>query len=272
MTPQPVLFTVTGTGVPDGFGPGFSADVGRAFAYDPWAALAANTAGVIYSTPVYWQPCSYPAAVYPMQPSVQAGRAEVCRQIGLRPQGTPIFLSGYSQGAMVTNAVWVSDILSPNGSLHDRLTDVKGIIQFGDPNRCPGVAHGNEVAGLALPTTKDGVVTGGIAGPGDLRPSQTPPFLLSAANDGDLYAACPVGANPWSSESPAGKTETGIFNIVQAATFFDVVAVAEDLGRPVGTIEALWNGMVFASEGTNAPHWRYSPFVPAMVDWINKQI
>jgi len=269
---QPVLITVNGTGVADPFGPGFAADVGRGFAYDPWAALGANIAGINYDTPVFWQPIGYPAAVYPMGPSVQGGRAEVCRQIAARPHGTPLFLSGYSQGAMVINAVWISDILSANGVHHDRLLDVKGIINFGDPNRCPGVAHGNEVAGLPLPTTRDGIVTGGIAGPGDLRPSQTPDFLLSCALDGDLYACCPVSANPWSAEAAVGKTETQIFNIVQKATFFDVLAVAEDLGRPIGTIEALWNGMQFAAQGVNAPHWKYQGFVPAMIDWITSRI
>jgi hypothetical protein len=269
---QPVLITVNGTGVADPFGPGFAADVGRGFAYDPWAALGQNIAGCLYTTDVYWQPIGYPAAVYPMDPSVQAGRAEVNRQIGMRPAGTPLFLSGYSQGALVTDAVWASDILADNGIHHDRLPDVKGIINFGDPRRCPGVAHGNEVAGLPLPTTRDGVITGGIAGPDDLRPSQTPDFLLSCALDGDLYACCPVGANPWTAESGAGATETGIYNIVQQATFMDLLAVAKDLGRPLGTVEALWNGMQFAAEGVNAPHWKYDPFVPAMINWISERI
>jgi hypothetical protein len=269
---QPVLLTVNGTGIPDPFGPGFSADIGRGFAYDPWAGLAAIIEGVSYSTPVYWQPCGYPASVFPMGPSVQAGRAEVNRQIALRPPGTPLFLSGYSQGAMVTGQVWAQDILADTGIHHNRLPDVRGIIQFGDPYRCPGVAHGNEIAGMALPTTLDGVVTGGISGPQDLKPSQTPDFLLSCALDGDLYACSPVGANPWSTEAPAGATGTGIFNIVQHASFMDLIDVAADLGRPVGMIEEIWNGMLFAAKGTNAPHWQYGPFVPAMIDWITSRL
>ena len=269
---QPLLVTVNGTGIPDPFGPGFSGDIGRAFAHDPWEALAHNVAGTLYDTPVYWQPIGYPASVYPMGKSVTIGRGEVNRQIALRPKGTPLFLSGYSQGALVTDTVWVQDILSPNGIHHDRLPDVRGIINFGDPGRCPGVAHGNEIAGLPPPSKHDGVTTGGIAGPKDLTPQQTPSFLLSCALDGDLYACCPVGDSPQSGEAKVGRVETQIFNIVQAATFWDVLAVAEDLGRPAATIEAVWNGLVFAAEGVNAPHWKYDPFVPAMVDWISRQV
>jgi hypothetical protein len=269
---QPVIITVNGTGVPDPFGPGFAGDVGRAWAYDPWTALANNVAGIDYETGAYWQPIGYPASVYPMGPSVETGRNEVNRQIGLRPRGTPLFLLGYSQGAIVTGEVWAQDILAPHGVHHDRLPDVKGIINFGDPLRCPGMAHGNTVAGLPQPTDKDGVTTGGIAGPHDLTPEQTPDYLLSCALDGDLYACCPVSDDPWHHEAPAGKTETGIYRIVQAATFMDVLAVAEDIGRPVATVEAIWNGMVFAAEGVNAAHWKYGPFVPAMIQWITERI
>ena len=269
---QPLLLTVNGTGEPDPFGPGFAGDIGRALGFDPWQALQANISGVYYDSPIEWQPIGYPAAVTPMGPSVLAGRAEVNRQISARPVGTPLFLSGYSQGAIVTGQVWAYDILSPAGIHHDRLPDVKGIINFGDPLRCPGVAHGNEVAGQPVPKTLDGVTTGGIAGPADLTPDQTPDFLLSCALDGDLYASAPVGDDPWHHEAQAGRVETSVYNVIQKATILDLLQVAEDLFVPIGLVEAIINGLTFAAAGTNAPHWKYGPFVPAMVDWILKHI
>lgn len=270
---RPVLITVNGTGEPDPFGAGFDADVGRAFAVNPWEDIACKLDGVVTTAPpIFWQPIGYPAAVTPMGPSVQAGRAEVNRQISLRPLGTPLFLSGYSQGALVTDFVWRDDILNPLGMHHNRLNDVRGIVNFGDPMRCPGKANGNLVAGFPLPKKADGVTTGGIAGPADLTPDQTPDFLLSCALDGDLYAACPVGDNPWKSEGSAGRVETNIYNIIQQATVLNILSIAKDLFMPIGTIEAIVNGLTFASAGMNAPHWRYGPFVPPMIDWILSRI
>jgi hypothetical protein len=269
----PILITVNGTGIPDPFGPGFSGDIGRAFAINPWQLVADKLDGLVTpAPPLFWQPIGYPAAVTPMAPSVATGRAEVNRQIAMRPKGTPLFLSGYSQGAIVTGQVWVLDVLSPSGVHHDRLSDVKGIIQFGDPLRCPGIAHGNEVAGLPLPKNRDGQVTGGIAGPADLTAAQTPDFLLSCALDGDLYAAAPVGSSPWNSESSVGKVETNIYDIIEQPSFLDVISIAKDLAMPIGTVEGIFNALLFFGQGTNAAHWKYQPFVQPMVDWILSRI
>jgi hypothetical protein len=273
MTLRPLLVTVNGTGVPDPFGPGFSGDLGRAFQINPWQVIADQLDGLATPPPILdWQPIGYPAAVSPMAPSVAAGRAEVIRQITMRPVGTPLFLSGYSQGAIVTGQVWALDILNINGVLHNRLGDVKGIINFGDPLRCPGIAHGNEVAGFALPKTLDGQVTGGIAGPADLTPTQTPSFLLSCALDGDLYGAAPVGSSPWNTESKVGKVETNIYDIVEQPSLGDVVSIAKDLGMPIGTVEGIYNALLFFGQGTNAAHWQYGPFVQPLANWIADQI
>lgn len=270
---QPVLITVNGTGVPDPFGPGFSGDIGRAFQINPWQLVADKLDGLVTpAPPLFWQPIGYPAAVVPMGPSVEIGRAEVNRQIGMRPRGTRLILSGYSQGAIVTGEVWVHDILDPKGVHHDRLNDVVGVINFGDPLRCPGIAHGNEVAGQPMPKTLDGQVTGGIAGPADLTADQTPDFYLSCALDGDLYAAAPVGPSPWTKESSVGKVETNIYDIIEQPSFSDVISIAKDLGMPIGTVEGIYNALLFFGQGTNAAHWRYGPFVPAMIDWILSRI
>lgn len=273
---KPVVITVNGTGVPDPFGPGFAGDVGRAFAWNPWDAIAAELDGTRYDTTAGWQPIGYPAATFPMWPSINAGRAEVNRQIGRRPKGTPLFLSGYSQGAIVTGKVWSEDILAPDGVHHDRLPDVRGIINFGDPLRSPGIAHGNTVAGLPQPTKLDGSITGGIAGKHDLKPDQTPDFLLSCALDGDLYAAAPVNSDPWSHEANTGTIETAIYDIVlfrSPMSLFEIVDIiaalfTNPINEIIAIVQAIINGITFAAAGTHAPHWQYQPFVPHMVDWI----
>ncbi|BCO56107.1 hypothetical protein MINTM005_13510 [Mycobacterium intracellulare] len=269
---QPVLITVNGTGVPDPFGPGFSGDLGRALGYDAWQALAANVAGVNYSSPYFWQPIGYPAAVFPMNRSVETGRAEVNRQIGMRPRGTKIALSGYSQGALVVNEVWAFDVLDPRGVHHDRLDDIVGIVNFGDPMRCPGIANGNKVAGLPMPSKLQGYTTGGIAGPRCLTPDQTPDFLLSCALDGDLYAAAPVGDDPWSNESQVGRVETRVYNFIESGGVCDFFKIALALGAPIAMVQGIFNGLKFAAAGMNAPHWKYDPFMPAMVDWLLSRV
>lgn len=274
---KPCIITVNGTGVPDPFGPGFSGDVGRIFAYDPWQAIASNIGGISYATLMDWQPIGYPAAIFPMRKSIEAGRQEVNRQISFRPKGTPLFLSGYSQGAEVTGEVWVKDFLDPNGVNHDRLTDLRGIINFGDPLRSPGIANGNSVAGFPMPDTLDGETTGGIAGPGCLTAGQTPDFLLSCALDGDLYAAAPVGDDPWTSESLVGQVETRIYNFIDSGSMlkgFLAIAkgIAQEFEYPltntIALMHAIINGIGFAAKGTGAPHWQYGPFVPPMINWI----
>ena len=292
---KPLLLTVNGTGVADPFGPGFSADLGRAFAYDPWEALNANMAGVFYGTDLYWQPVGYPAAVIPMGKSVKTGRAEVNQLIsmhehtGLCPKGTPLFLSGYSQGAVITGEVWAQDILSPKGIHHDRVNDVRGVIQFGDPLRCPGYARGNDVAGFPPPSRLDGFVTGGIAGWADLRVEETTDVVLSCALDGDLYACCPVGESPWDTpgkgsgenEPQVGQVETRIYEFIMTGSLLHGImsiaeGMAEEFGMPVRAtiahIQAIANGLKFAAAGPAAPHWQYQGFIPPLVDWITRQL
>ena len=179
-------------------------------------------------------------------------------------------LCGYSQGAIVTDVVWTLDLLAAGGVIHDRLPDVAAIFNFGDPLRCPGIANGNLLAGVPLPRDLDGVVTGGIAGPADLTPEQTPELLYSFALDGDLYASAPVGADPWHAEAAPGRVETNIYDIVQEATVIDVAEIAEDLFVPVATVEAIINGLTFAAAGANAPHFHYGPFVPTVVNRIRQ--
>jgi hypothetical protein len=283
---KPAIITVNGTGVPDPFGPGFSGDMGRYLspAVSSWVPVASQFFGpsvVPPPPPIYWQPTGYPAAVAQMGASMLAGvdaiSANVDRmeQEGINGPGDPLSLSGYSQGAMVTGYWAVNLCLNPNGKYHNRLADVQkgGIVQYGDPYRCPGIARGNDICGVPVPGTQDGAVTGGISGPLDLTQEQTDELnLKSCALPGDLYASAPVGSNPWTAEASAGKVGTSIFAAVQSFTFMKLVRILLDVFTPIGMIEEIYNGMQFASQGTNAPHWRYEPFVVPMSNWILKNI
>lgn len=250
--PAATLITVNGTGVPDPFGPGYPADLGR--------ALTSIDEGM-YD----WQPIWYPAMVYPMRDSVEEGRQEVVRQIKRRAPGTKLVLCGYSQGALAVNAVWRHDLLAPSGQLHSRLDDVAAIITYGDPQRCPGIARGNTFAGQPVPKKLNGYVTGGIAGPDCLRPEETPEHYLSFANYGDLYAAAPVGAEPWKHQTQVGYNQTLIYEAVMDFTGEDLVDLAREIAEVilmpylnlVPLVQAIWNGLTFAVQGPRAPHWTY---------------
>ncbi len=260
-TPVGTLFTVNGTAEPDPFGAGFPGDVAR---------MLIDVADGMW----IWQPIGYPAAVFPMGPSVQAGRSELCAQIDRHPGN--IVMSGYSQGAIVVNIVWRDDILSPAGSLHHRKDDVVAILNFGDPMRCPGIANGNKVTGRALPEPLDEFTTGGIAGPGNLTEDQTPDFLLSFANDGDLYAAAPTGDDPWRHETEVGHNERIIFDMIQNADVSTILAiaaeVAEVLNKPLTQVlplvQAIINGVLFAGQGSNASHWKYGGDIGPAVQYL----
>jgi hypothetical protein len=272
----PVIITVNGTGDPDPASTaGFSGLLGSMIGgVNPWEIVADMKAGIeVPAPPWLWQPIGYPAAVFPMNPSVQNARAQIVAALGgpasadyqapVYPSG-PFALSGYSQGALVTGQVWAQDILSPTGVLHHRLPDCLSVVNFGDPYRSPGIANGNVYQGIPIPGTLDGAVTGGIAGPLDLTVAQTnqpnslgKPVVMSFALPGDLYASAPVGTNPWTAEASAGKVGTSIYSFVENGSFFTFVDIAADVLVPIGTIEEIVNGIGFAAAGTGAPHWLY---------------
>lgn len=170
---------------------------------------------------------AYPAAAFPMGPSVRAGIANTIAVLRGVPRGK-LALMGYSEGALVMNHVWRDCILNPSGELHHLLPDVVAIVLFGDPMRAPGICNGNLHAGFPIPRPLDGVTTGGIAGPDDLTAQQTPPFLMSCNNDGDLYGAAPVGDRPRAQETGVGHDETLIYNLVQDFDGRNVLAFVQE--------------------------------------------
>ena len=223
------LFTVNGTGV------------------DMWTGYPADVARALGDEQYYWQPIGYPSAVFPMGKSVDAGVSELVNQINRHP-GT-FAMIGYSQGAIVTCKVWRDHILNPDGDLHHRLGDIFAHITYGNPMRAVGVANGNVYAGQPLPEKVDFTTPGGIAGSDDLTAAQTPDFQLDFANNNDLYTSCPTG--------DAGKVEQNIYDIVQKASFLNIISIAKDLTAPIGTVEAIINGLTFAAAGPTAGHWTY---------------
>lgn len=185
------LFTVHGTGQADPFGPGYPADVARAVG-DVWT----------------WQPIgNYPASAFPMNASVEAGRAELKLQIRQRPGR--IALAGYSQGAMVVSRVWMRDIADPAGELHDRMGDVVAAVTWGNPWREKGCANGNVAEGVPVPEGR------GIS---DELVVDTPSWWLDFAHGAnsrfgrDIYTDTP--------DDDAGEHMTAIFRFVQDVSGF----------------------------------------------------
>jgi hypothetical protein len=243
---------------------------------DMWTGFPAQTAQAAqnaYPNVFFWQPVgNWPASAFPMGPSVDAGVAEGQRLLTQVHTSGPIVLIGYSQGAICASHLWRDVILNPAGACHNRVNDVIAAVTWGNPCRAPGVANGNAFAGWPMPAEVDGVDTGGIAGPDDLTPAQTPAFwydfvnTLAGPNNDDLYTDCPVGPTPATDEAGPGDIETQIYNIVQQATAPDIFAIVSDVLSLVGPLmltevlsitEAIVNGGLFLAAGSNAAHYTY---------------
>jgi hypothetical protein len=234
------------------------------------------------SGPYFWQPVgNYPAAAFPMGPSVADGVQELIRLVNDEyPPGNPvgqgIILLGYSQGAIVVSHFMRDQVVNPSGECHDRWPDIVAVATWGNPCRTPGFASGNDFAGWPDPGEVDGEVTGGIAGPDDLQPAVYVPvsktvkhywgeFVNTIGDGNDIYADCPVGTNPWIAEAATGVVETNIYNIVQNVTGADIFQIILEVVGVIGTgglelipiIEAIINGGLFAQAGPNAPHYTY---------------
>lgn len=224
----------------------------------------------------------YPAATVPMWPSVQIGRGNLKLSIKnyanwhVRTYGSlkglAILLTGYSQGSMVVDQVWVSDILAQDGELHELLPYVYRSYQFGHIFRTPGICHGNELANLPMPAKLNGEVTGGIGGALDLTAAQTnyiapdgQPVVMSCNNDGDIYGGCPVGLDPWKHLASPGKTGNRFFKIIMQPTAADIAETGLVALNLWGSIQEMVNALKFAAEGTNAPHWLYFPAMDACI-------
>ncbi len=220
-----------------------------------------------------WAGVSYEGAPFPMWPSISDGIQKMASLIA-STHGT-FAITGYSEGAIVSCRVWRDYILNPEGQLHDRLNDIIGHVTWGNPMRCPTIANGNPLAGLAIPGVKEGYATGGIAGPDDLTPWQTMNWHIDFAHEGDLYADCPVGLDPWSNEAPPGEMETAIYKLVAEGDIAGrdslLLEVGEILTHPfknlIPLLEALINGIQFLAD--QSPHQDYSLTMQPAADWLS---
>lgn len=277
-SPAGAIFAVEGTayaGAPAP--PSYITNDGNGY----WSGFAsAVIGGLINEQDGLWASpgVGYEALTVPMWPSVQQGRASLNMALGWYANtyyqqhgsydGLVILGSAWSQGAMVWCQTFFLDILPATGTLHYLLPFVYRLYLFGDPMRCPGVAHGNEMAGQPLPPKVDGVVSGGIAGSLDYTVDEANTlapdgrFLINSfVNPGDLYADAPTGAT-----SSAAEVEVMFFKIVMQPSFSDIIALAKLLGKPIGDIEALINAGTFFAAGNNAPHYQYFPALTAVID------
>jgi hypothetical protein len=220
-----------------------------------------------------WQGVDYPAATFPMRPSVSAGVAELVRLLiewaDTAADDDDCVLAGYSQGAIIVCIVWRDYIL--NGELNHLLDRVLAVVTQGNPMRAPNIAYGNQYAGQAVPGKQSGVITGGIAGPDALKPAEClhpttgKKIVIDFAHTGDIYTAAPVGATPWVAETVTGHDMTLIYNAVMEFDGTDLLALATtlvpvlsmNLPQIMGLIQALINGALFFGAGMNSPHYTY---------------
>gem|GEM_PF-2596835 len=224
----------------------------------------------------------YPAVTVPMWPSVQTGRQNLVSQIRADVaaytarygslDGFAMCMAGYSQGSMVTDQVWVLDILPEDGVLHDVLPHVYRSYQFGHIFRTPGIAHGNALIGLPESIMQDGVQTGGIGTGQDLTAAQTnhvapdgKPVVYSCANPGDLYTCCPTGTNPWTDPAPEAKVGDLFWQVVKQPTLEDILSTLSVVMELEPAVIELWNTLDFFAQGTNAPHYHYYPQMDACI-------
>jgi hypothetical protein len=281
-SPAGAIFAVEGTVYPGApFPPSFIAGDNNGY----WCGFASGVVGGVCNEQdgLWLSPgVGYPAKTTPMWPSVQVGRANLNVQLGnyatsyARQHGSydglTIIGSAWSQGAMVWCQTFFLDILPVTGTLHYLLPHVYRLYLFGDIFRCPGIAHGNELAGIPHPPKLDGQITGGIGGPLDYTVAQANMlapdgrFLIySFVNPNDLYADSPCGTDPWHTLPSAGSVEYIFFQLIMQPSLGNILKLVKLLDKPIGDIEALVNTGSFFGAGNNAGHFQYYPGMDAAI-------
>ena len=230
---RPVLFTVCGTGVPWWVGP--DADCARAVEWK-----------------YKWQPIGYPAAAVPMNPSAQAGRAELLRQFEIHRERITrhgAAMIGYSQGAIVTSETWLEDIAPDNGRLRWAKSFMLKSVTFGNPMREAGKVWADPGAAPA-PMTSYGIA--------DRLMTDTPTWWRDFAHKGDLYTDV---------EGESGENKTAVYKIIMGARMLqgpdNLLAQVLELGtgKPaelIGMFKAVMDAGLFFLKGTG-PHINYDP-------------
>lgn len=237
---KPWLFTVHGTGQPDPLGPGLPADTAR-------AVLDKYT----------WQPIgNYPAAAFPMWPSIMQGVNELTNQISSKPG--PFAMAGYSQGAVVVGQALKHALMNPAGALHYRLSDLKKVALWGNPMRERGYVTDDGYLPPAGPDTC-GILEDRLEG---LRVASFQ--VADYAHADDMYAAV--------RDDDMSENERAICKIIMgdgwnvfAGPDSIIAQVAELIQRPIpeaiAMVEAMIDAGTFFATGTRAHGYDIRPAI-----------
>lgn len=175
-------------------------------------------------------------------------------------QNVDIYLLGFSQGAIITNQVYLQYLrpaLGNDSLLSHRAKHLKRAIAFGDPYREKGVRAG------WWPDEPD-ADTQGIS---DVRMTNTPPWWKSANRKGDLYSNNP--------DNEVGLNRTAIYKIVsenswwggQAGMLARVMdAFADPFDGIIDITGAIMGGVMFVANMD--PHGLYN--LDAPMDYIRR--
>lgn len=229
VAPKTVVFTVNGTGV--GWDFGYPFDLAR------WQDQSRVTV----------QPIGYPAAVFPMESSVEAGEAELVRQMRLHLDPNPavkFILIGYSQGAVVTSRILKR--MRTAGDLNAYLDRCIAGVTFGNPLREAGHFTGATDPG------------GHGLDPDCLK--GTPTWWHDYATEGDIYT-CGAGV-----EGDVMEYMTAIYLAVMGHLLTGRDNLAEQLfelftnpfGEAPDVMKAIASGWGFVTANPpTAPHIEY---------------
>lgn len=222
---------------------------------NPWVGPCAWIASTLEAQGVcWWQPVGYDTVKLPF--NNKSGRDELVRLLNNHrteaghpfPPGTPWGLMGFSQGAIITNQVYLDYIRS--GSLNWRERDLTRAIAFGDPYREKDVDSG----WWPDPPKK------GTQGISDRRMTNTPYWWKSANRTGDLYTENP--------DNEVGLYRTSIYKIAAENSWsggpagmlrrlMDLLTPTDDI---IPIFKAITGGVLFL--GNMAPHGGYDLGAP----------
>ncbi len=236
---RPVLFTVCGTGVA-WWGPGPDSDTARAV-----------------EDRYLWAPVGYPAVAIPMGPSIQAGRDELARLMGVhreRITARGCGFAGYSQGAIIVAETWEQDIKPPTGRLAWAKPFVRKAVCWGNPMRERGKSF-PDAGGPMAPSNSQGVTPQLMV--------DTPDWWRSYAHRGDLYTDV--------APDQSGENKTAIWQMIrdgniakgpdsllrQLLELGGVVKDADQISETTGMFKAMIDALTFFGKQT-APHTNYS--------------
>lgn len=244
--PAYTLYSVCGTGV--GWNVGYPFDLGDAL----------EQAGLIEH-----QPIGYPATAFPMQPSIDAGVAELVKQIMLRDPSEPWAMVGYSQGAIVTSTVYdrVRDVNDP---LNAYAATFLGGVTFGNPRR----EEGHTVPG-GIDPGGHGIVTPNLVNSEAKWWDFADGKAMVGSPGNDLYTTCGSGTS-----AATVADQEAIWTIVDEGSFSSFLGLAkkilEILPSPIAgglaAIEAAVNALDFFVVEGITPHTSYQFVQPVAGD------